>query len=123
MEGAEQQKLQIICRLKERQQLLEETLSPDPAAGATFNFGQAVHHQQDPVATKLEADPLSAVLMSVERMEALLLGDDCDFSDLDDCDSECQDGVADEADNGCKGCAGEPDSHGDCPPSPSRGGA
>lgn len=99
----EAQQLKIMQRLQERRQLLEETLSPDRAHPAAFNFAGAANFsaairqrsasfsgqgqdaaRQDPLVARRESAPAVAVAEAVERMEGLLLGNYGDLSDLDD---------------------------------------
>lgn len=100
----EAQQLKIMQRLQERRQLLEETLSPDRAHPAPFDFAGAANFsaairqrsasfsgaqgqdaaRQDPLVARRESAPAAAVAEAVERMEGLLLGNYGDLSDLDD---------------------------------------
>jgi len=103
----EAQQLKIMQRLQERRQLLEETLSPDRAKPAPFNFAGAGNFAaairqrsasfsgqgqdaacQDPLVARRESAPAVAVAEAVERMEGLLLGNYEDLSDLDSVISE-----------------------------------
>lgn len=93
------ERLKVFQRLQQRRQLLEETLSPDQAPPAPFNFngannlsaairqrsaslcGQQSH--QD-FGSRRSSAPAAAVAEAVERMEGLLLGNYSDLSDLED---------------------------------------
>jgi hypothetical protein len=89
--------LVILQRLQQRRRLLEETLSPDPASINNFEFGEVVGNGESAqsISDKLRSSPAAAVAQAVQRMEALLLGGDCDFSDDEESEEESAGGVED----------------------------
>jgi len=122
----EARQLKVMQRLQERRQLLEETLSPDKAPAAPFNFGGAAQFsaairqrsasvcEQEPHKDNMArrgSAPAAAVAEAVERMEGLLNGNYSDLSDLSDLED------SDPSDE-----EGEPDDFGDSAEAPVLGG-
>merc|ERR1719335_661531 len=62
-----------------------------------FEFGEVAGDgaNAQSISDKLRSSPAAAVAEAVQRMEALLLGGDCDFSDEEESDEDSADGAED----------------------------